>query len=104
MRRPRVFVWKIVVAVVAIFAAMLAVRSCLYERYKSACLEIAPGTSLKDAAGDLESAGGKHVAHVDDVHQWLRVRLSLKHQNCSVKVDSKDRVISTKYEDSWDLL
>jgi hypothetical protein len=41
---------------------------------------------------------------VDREHQWLRVRLSLKHQLCRVQVDDRDRVLSTKHEDSGDLL
>jgi hypothetical protein len=65
---------------------------------------VEPGTSLADAAEALEAAGGKHVAVVDREHQWLRVRLSLKHQLCRVKVDDRDRVLSTKHEDSLGLL
>jgi len=46
---------------------------------------------------------GVKVAVIDDVHQWLRVRFSLKHQGCFVKV--KDgKVVSTRCEDGWDLL
>ena len=82
---------------------MLVVRSWLYHRYKSTCESIEPGTTIADAGETLEDVGGKKVAVIDDVHQWLRVRFSLKHQSCLVKV--KDgKVVSTRYEDSWDLL
>jgi hypothetical protein len=96
--------WKVVAIVVGGCAARLVIRSCRYERYKSVCEGVAPGTPLTDAARALEAAGGKHVAAVDREHQWLRVRFSLEHQLCLVKVDDRDRVLSTKHEDSWDLL
>jgi hypothetical protein len=100
MRRGKV----VVVGIVAIGIVAMTVRSCRYERYRSACEGVAPGTPLVDAAKALEAAGGKHVAVVEREHQWLRVRLSLKHQLCRVKVDERDRVLSTRHEDSWDLL
>jgi hypothetical protein len=96
--------WKIVAIIAGVCVAGLLVRSCRYERFKSACEGVAPGTPLADAATALEAAGGKHVAVVDREHQWLRVRLSFKHQLCRVRVDDRDRVVSTKHEDSWDLL
>jgi hypothetical protein len=96
--------WKVVIAVAGVCVAGLLVRSCRYERFKSACEGIEPGTLLADAGKVLEAAGGKHVAVVDREHQWLRVRLSLKHQLCRVRVDDRDRVLSTKHEDGWDLL
>ena len=96
--------WKIALCLVGIGISILFVRSCLYERYKSACEDISPGMDLEEAGDILEGAGGKHVAVVGDEHQWLRVRVSLKHQLCRVKVDAKDKVISARYEDSWDLL
>ncbi len=96
--------WKVVGIVVAACAVALLVRSWLYHRYKGACESIEPGMHLDEAGELLERTGGKHVAVVDREHQWLRVRLSFKHQLCRVKVDSSDEVISVKYEDSWDLL
>jgi len=96
--------WKIVAIVAGVCVAGLLVRSCRYERFKSICEGIDPGTPLADAGKALEAAGGKHVDVEDREHQWLRVRLSLKHQVCRVKVDEGDRVVSTKHEDSWDLL
>jgi hypothetical protein len=95
---------KVVIALAGVCIAGLLVRSCRYERFRSACEGIEFGTPLADAAKVLEAAGGKHVAVVDREHQWLRVRLSLKHQLCRVKVDHRDRALSTKHEDSWDLL
>jgi hypothetical protein len=96
--------WKVVSMIAGVCVAGLLVRSCRYERYQSACEGVVPGTPLADAAKVLEAAGGKHVALVDREHQWLRVRFSFKHQLCRVKVDDRDRVLSTKHEDSWDLL
>jgi hypothetical protein len=95
---------KVIAVIVGVCMAGLLVRSCRYELYKSACEGVVPGAPLADAAKALEAAGGRHVAVVDREHQWLRVRFSLKHQLCRVKVDDRDRVLSTKHEDSWDLL
>ena len=96
--------WKVILAVAGACAGILVVRSCRYEHYKTTCEAVEPGKPLADAAKALEAAGGKHVAVVESEHQWLRVRLSLKHQLCRVKVDARERVMSVKYEDSWDLL
>jgi hypothetical protein len=96
--------WRIAILLGAGCVAALLVRSWLYHRYKNACTSIAPGTTLADAGEILERFGGKKVAVIGDEHQWLRVRLSFKHQSCLVKVDSDENVISTRYEDSWDLL
>jgi hypothetical protein len=92
------------VVAVAGVAAMLLVQSCRYRRYKETCESIEPGVRLADAARILEGAGGKKVAQIGKVHQWLRVRFSLKHQSCLVTVDEGERVLSTRHEDSWDLL
>jgi hypothetical protein len=96
--------WKIAVVVVGGIVTMLVVRSWLYHRYKNACDTITPGISLREAGEILEAVGGKKVAVIDDQHQWLRVRFSLRHQSCLVKVDADEKVVSTRYEDSWDLL
>src|SRR5262249_20064793 len=95
---------KIIASLAAGLMVALLVRSWLYDRYKNTCESIEVGTDLDDASDDLEGAGGKHVAKINDEHQWLRVRLSFKHQLCRVTVDAKEKVVSVKYEDSWDLL
>lgn len=96
--------WKILGIGIGTLAAALIVQALLYRRYKSACESIEPGIPLAKAAEILEGLGAKHVAVIDREHQYLRVRVSLKHQMCLVKVDDKEKVIATRYEDSWDLL
>ena len=94
----------LIVGVVGVIAIALFVRSCNYSRFEDACTGIETGSSLDDARERLEAAGGKWVAFVADEHQWIRVRWSFKHQNCGVTVDSKNRVVSVRHSDVWDLL
>ncbi len=94
--------------VAAVVGVCLVVRSRNYNRFKRACEDIPPGTSLGDAREILEDASGRHAAKIvrpDGVeHQWIRVRFSLKHQNCAVVVDNAERVVSVRHSDVWDLL
>jgi hypothetical protein len=100
-RRSKVL---LVVAVVGVIAIAMVVRSCNYTRFESACTGIETGSSLDDARERLVAAGGKWVAFVQNEHQWIRVRWSFTHQNCGVTVDSKNRVVSVRHSDVWDLL
>ena len=96
--------FRVLGTVAVCLVAALAIQSCLYERYKGVCEDIESGAPLADAADALESAGGKPVGVVGTEHHFRRLRFSMKHQLCIVEVDQGQRVVSTTYRDSWDLL